>query len=144
MSNAVKDHAVYTGWLGLACRGGPESRLGPGEPLEQSFNARHALAQFTYLAPHLAHIGPQATDFRPQLAQPSPQLRPQFRQTSLRLGPRGVHFSRKSPIKVYDFASQLPTLTPQRPHAGHHDGSQGNGGDNDGDEFPAQPFHVLS
>ena len=121
---------------GLAGRARAESRLGPGEPLEQSFNARHALAQFTYLAAHLAHVSPQATDLRPHLAQTSLQLGPQLRQTSPRLGPQAVHFSRKPPIEVHDFASQVSNLAPQRPHAGHHDGSQGDGGNDDWRRVP--------
>ena len=161
MSNEIKDlaHVRDPACAPLAFRlTRSQRRLGPGESLEQPLDSRHPLAQ-------LAHIRPQAAEFRPNLLSECPEVTPE-------LAPQGSDLARQSLIDGNDLLSQscdllpetpdlfsqtcglLPTfpdllpqtsdLLPQSPYAGHYDRSHGNGGDDDGDEFLAQTFHVCS
>ena len=150
MSNEIKDLAhesdpVY-GALALR-RTRSQSRLGPRESLKQALDASHPLTQLADLVPNLAHIRtqtdnlcPQAADFSRQSCIDVGDLVPNFPD----LVPEFPHLKSEFPHPLPELRHPLPELrhlAPQRPYAGHYDRSQGNGGDNDGDEFLAQTFH---
>ena len=90
------------------------------------------MPQTSDLFPQTSDLLPQTSDLLPQTSNLLPQTSDLLRQTSELLP------------NVSDLVPEFPHLAPQSPYTGHYDRSHGNGGDNDGDEFLAQTFHVYS